>query len=106
MRGFASSRGRFCFGEKLIVNADGDIETPRECKTCPRWGEIREKFRLSKLLARILEVAEDKLESQELKPSIGDYLKLIQMEQEVDQETAKEIKVTWIDPTVTSDTEE
>ena len=29
---------------------------------------------------------------------MGDYLKLLQMEQEIEEESPKEIKVTWVEP--------
>ena len=87
------------------MNEEGDVQAPKECKECPRWVEIREKFRLSKLLEKMLNAIEKKIEQEDLKPTIGDYLKLMQMEQEVEQETAKEIKITWVDPTLTSNNE-
>jgi hypothetical protein len=36
---------------------------------------------------------------------MGDYLKLLQMEIELEQEEIREIKVTWVEPTTTSDSE-
>jgi hypothetical protein len=33
---------------------------------------------------------------------MGDYLKLLQIEKELEQEEAKEIKVTWVEPPVES----
>jgi hypothetical protein len=36
---------------------------------------------------------------------MGDYLKLLQIEKELEQEETKEIKVTWVEPSVTADSE-
>jgi hypothetical protein len=46
---------------------------------------------------------ETRIEAKELKPTVAEYLKLLQIEQELDQESPKEIKVTWVEPgTITS----
>jgi hypothetical protein len=37
---------------------------------------------------------------------MGEYLKLLQMEQEAEQEMPKEIKVTWVEPETTTISEE
>jgi hypothetical protein len=68
--------------------------------------EIKKKSRISDLLARAIKKFEDRLDQADFKPTVGDYLKLVQLEQEVEQENLKEIKVTWIDPAVTSRSEE
>ena len=34
----------------------------------------------------------------DLKPSMGDYMKLLQLERELDHDSPKEIKVTWVEP--------
>jgi hypothetical protein len=62
-------------------------------------------MRISEFLAKAIEGIESRLEEKDFKPSIGDYLKLVQMEQELEQEAPKEIKVTWIEPPA-SDSEE
>jgi hypothetical protein len=46
---------------------------------------------------------ESRIKAQEVKPSVAEYLKLLQIEQELEQESPKEIKVTWVEPgTITS----
>jgi hypothetical protein len=42
---------------------------------------------------------EDGLKTADFKASLGDYLKLVQMEKEAGgDDTPKEIKVTWVHP--------
>jgi hypothetical protein len=40
----------------------------------------------------------EKIESNELKPTVGDFIRLLQLEKELLEETPKEIKVSWIEP--------
>ena len=50
--------------------------------------------RIHKLLADI----EGRFESESGKASIGDYIRLLQLERELDEDEApKEIKVTWVE---------
>jgi hypothetical protein len=71
-------------------------------KSCSEWQEMRKKLRISELLAKAIKGFEARLNDADLKLTLSDYLKLIQMEQELDDEGPKEIKVTWVDPEVTS----
>ena len=44
----------------------------------------------------------ERVKSKEFKLTLGDYLKLLQLEKELEDAGPKEIKVTWIDPAITS----
>ena len=55
------------------------------------------KARISKFLDNAMKQFEKRLESEDIKPTVGDYLKLMQIEKELDRDEAKEIKVTWVD---------
>ena len=68
--------------------------------------EANRKARVSNLLDKAIKSFEKRIEEEDFKPTIAEYLKLVQLEQESQQESVKEIKVTWIDPTTTSNTEE
>ena len=35
---------------------------------------------------------------EEVKASLGDYIRLVQLHKELDEEAPREIKVTWVDP--------
>ena len=56
-----------------------------------------------------IKAALDQFENQMHKPdfklSLAEYLKLLQIEEELDQESPKEIKVTWVEPETKSDGE-
>ena len=82
------------------------VKTPKSCEECSHWKEVRRQIRLSEFLDTAITEIETKLRKKELKPSMGDYLKLLQMEQEIEQGVPKEIKVTWVEPTEPSNSGE
>jgi hypothetical protein len=61
------------------------------------------RIRISDLLDKAIVGIEDRLKAQDFKPTMADYLKLLQMEIDLEQEEIREIKVTWVEPPVTSD---
>jgi CYTH domain-containing protein len=61
------------------------------------------RIRISDLLDKAIAGIEERFAAKDFKPTMGDYLKLLQMEIELEQEEIKEIKVTWVEPPVTSD---
>jgi hypothetical protein len=75
------------------------------CEECPNWVDIRQqRLRLARILTAATDGLEARLKDQSggLKPSVGDYLKLLELakeiEKETDEEEAKEVKFTWVDP--------
>jgi len=50
------------------------------------------------VLAKIIANMEVKLKTEEFKPSLADYLKLVQLEKDLEDGEPKEIKVTWVEP--------
>ena len=54
--------------------------------------------RKATLVSKVIDKIEKKLAANELKPTVGDYIRLLQLEQELDDEQPTEIKVSWIDP--------
>jgi hypothetical protein len=46
----------------------------------------------------LLEKREEKLGGDEVKASLGDYIRLMQLHRELEEEEATEIKVTWVEP--------
>ncbi|MCX6633373.1 MAG: hypothetical protein NTW28_37740 [Candidatus Solibacter sp.] len=79
-------------------------KAPKSCQECERWAEVRNKLRVSGVLTDVIKKMEEKLKTEEFKASVADYLKLVQMEKDIDDEETKEIKVTWVEP-VRSSTE-
>ena len=41
---------------------------------------------------------EEKLASDELKPTVGDFIRLVQLDKELTEEQPREIKVSWVEP--------
>ena len=49
-------------------------------------------------ILKLLEKLETRLHGEELKPSLGDFIRLVQLEKELaDEEAPREIKVTWVE---------
>jgi hypothetical protein len=70
----------------------------KSCQECEHWAEVRNKLRVGGVLETVIKQMEGKLKEPEFKPSLADFLKLVQMEKELEEETPKEIKVTWVEP--------
>jgi len=77
-----------------------------ECDEQDDWEELKERVRVAKLLDGMIGKMEAKLTHQEFKPTVADYLKLLQIEKEVEEKELegkpREITVTWVDPEETS----
>jgi len=74
-------------------------KAPKSCVTCEHWAEVKSKLRVADVLKRVVEKMEASLDATDFKASLGDYLKLVQIEKEVGgEEEPKEIKVTWVQP--------
>ncbi len=78
---------------------------PQSCRECERWPEIKSKLHISELLTRAIEDLGERVKAKDFKLTLGDYLKLVQLEKELEEEAPKEIKVTWVDPAATSEPE-
>jgi hypothetical protein len=74
------------------------ITAPKSCRECEHWQEIKHQLRVSELLAKTIHGIEERLKSPDFKVTLADYLKLLQLEKEMDEEAPTEIKVTWIEP--------
>ncbi len=78
-------------------------KAPKSCERCEHWTEVQHKLRVGKVLESVIKSMEDKLGTAEFKPSLADYLKLVQWQKESGDELPKEIKVTWVEPVKSSD---
>ena len=72
-----------------------------DCRDCTRWKEAKQRIKVSELLTAAMMSFETGAQ-REFKPSLAEYLKLLQMEREFDDDEPKEITVTWIEPEETS----
>jgi len=55
------------------------------------------------LVNKLLERIEQKLQGSELKANIGDFIRLLQLQKEFEEEQPREITVTWIEPSEKED---
>ena len=74
------------------------ITAPKSCRECEHWQEIKQQIRISELLANAIKNMEERLKSTDFKPTLGDYLKLLQLEKEMEEGAPSEIRVTWVEP--------
>lgn len=81
-------------------------KAPKSCRECENWGEVSKKVRVHELLERTLEEFENKIKQDTYEPTVSEYMKLLQLGQELGQEDElKEIKVTWVVPDAASESE-
>lgn len=50
------------------------------------------------MVERLLEKMEQQLAGEGVKTSVGDYIRLMQLQKELEETEPKEIRVTWVDP--------
>ena len=81
-------------------------KTSRTCEECSRWKDVKQRIKIANLLDSVIGGIETRIKAKDLKPTMAEYLKLLQMEQELEQESPKEIKVTWVEPETTTISEE
>ena len=72
----------------------------KSCQGCKRWNDVRDKMRIAELLAKAAENFSAGEKNGEFKPSLAEYLKLVQLEKEFEEEEVREIKVKWVEPSV------
>jgi hypothetical protein len=67
------------------------------CEECSRWKEIKHRLKIANLLESVIGDIEKRIQEKDLRPTVTEYLKLLQMEQDLEQESPREIKVTWVE---------
>jgi hypothetical protein len=81
-------------------------KAPNTCRECEHWDEVSEKVRIHELLDKTLCTFETKIANKDYEPTLAEYVKLLQLGKEMGQEDEpKEVIVTWVGPTETSDSE-
>ena len=88
-----------------MAKAKSKVRAPKSCRVCDNWPQVRERVRVAELLEKIVEKIEVQVAAGEVKATTAEYLKLIQLQKEFDQDEAKEIRVTWINPSENSENE-
>jgi hypothetical protein len=86
-----------------MSKTESKTDQKRDCKQCSNWEAIREHVRVSELLAKAIASYDEKLRDTEFKPTIAEYLKLLQLEKELESEIQDtEVQVTWVGPDIVS----
>lgn len=80
-------------GGKKILSPES-VEVTRGGR---RGGRRRKKDKAA-LVEQVIENLEKRLKNDELKATVGDLIRLVQLEKELEQERPREIKVTWVEP--------
>jgi hypothetical protein len=72
----------------------------KPCEDCSFYQALKQKLKVSEVLAQTIAKFEDRITDANFSPSVGDYIKLVQMKNELEEasDEAKEIRVTWIEP--------
>jgi hypothetical protein len=97
--GFARFREAFfILRSTMTVKGKKQEKAPKSCQECEHWTEVRNKLRVVDVLTAVAKKMEGKLTADEFKPSLADFLRLVQFEKEIGEEEPKEIKVTWVEP--------
>ena len=60
----------------------------------------------AELVARAIQSFEKRLESDGVKATVGDFVRLLQLQKELNGAEPREIKITWIEPCETASSEE
>ena len=62
-------------------------------------GGVQKRRRRNKaaLIRRAIENIEEKIEANDVKASIGDFIRLLQLEKELEPDRPRAVKVTWVE---------
>lgn len=52
----------------------------------------------AQVIKNLLTEVEKKMTSDASKATLGDYIRLVQLDKELDEDEPKEIRVTWVEP--------
>jgi hypothetical protein len=82
-----------------------DKKAPKSCKGCPRWKEVRGQVAVAGVLSKAVEEFTKKLSNEGFQPTVSEFLKLVQIEQDLANELnpPEEIRVRWVDPIAESE---
>ena len=78
-----------------------ESKTPVARKTGAARAKTESSGSQAKVVKKILKQMEAKLSGKDARATLGDYIRLVQLEKELEADEAKEIKVTWVEPAET-----
>lgn len=84
-------------GAEMSTSVAKTNEKEQKKKQTDKPGRKRPVKR-SRLVGRVLRKFEAKLQEDQYKVSVGDFVRLVQLEQEMKEDTPKEVRVTWVEP--------
>jgi hypothetical protein len=98
LRGFFIGSGEIMAVTKAAERA-GKAATKRPtAKKTSKPKCTAEKQRIENLVAEAILGIERRFSDEKAPPTIGDYLKVMQLQKEFEEEAPKEIKITWVEP--------
>lgn len=90
----------------MVRKRNSKANAPKTCRECENWVEVSKRIRVHELLERTIRKFETKIKKLAFEPTLAEYVKLLQLEREIGQEDEpKEIKVSWVGPGTTSESE-
>ncbi len=87
----AEAIAKAAVAEQAEAGAKQEAEGKQEAK--PRRARSKKT-----LVKQVIQQFGQKLEKDEVKPTVGDFIRLLQLEKELLDESPKEIKVSWVEP--------
>jgi flagellar motor switch protein FliM len=79
------------------------ISLPNECKACDNWADINNPVRIHTVFTTLLDKIEDKVMSEEFKPTTGDLMKVWDAVQSLEMAKGPgETKVQWSETEVST----
>ena len=81
-------------------------QDPEKQKADPKDNRPRRGSKRADLVERAIESIEQKLGSSDVKATFADFIRLLQLQKELQSDQPREIKVTWIDPNETESASE
>ena len=61
-------------------------------------GRKQKKKTQAAVVEKLLKNVEKKLGGEDVKATLGDYIRLVQLQQELEEEEPQDITVTWVEP--------
>ena len=87
--------------KKNTTKGVSKVAGTKTCTQCEHWKELKDNARVAQVLRELIQKNGSKLASTEV--SLAEFLKLVQLEKEYEDDGAKEIDITWTDPTEESE---
>jgi hypothetical protein len=92
------AQGRWCAAKKAAPSEDEKATPSTKRTTAESAGTAQNEGTKSRavVVKRILRNMEAKLRGRNVKASLADYIRLVQLQKELDEDAPREIKVTWV----------